>query len=111
MTVHNILGNGLQEVIYLWALEIEMRIAGITFNREFEMPIYYRNEQIGTRGLDFLMEDTVYVELKAISKMEDVHFAQSNKYLEAYKPEIGLLINFGETNLQFKSLTNKKYIS
>ena len=111
MTVHKTLGNGFQEVIYQRALEIEMRLAGIAFIREFEMPIFYREEQIGTRRVDFLVEGVVSVELKAITKLEDVHFAQAINYLEAYNLEIGLLINFGETSLNFKRLTNKKFKS
>lgn len=111
MTVHKALGNGFQEVIYQRALEIEMRLAGIEFNREFEMPIFYRGEQIGTRRVDFLVEGVISVELKAITKLEDVHFAQAINYLEAYNLEIGLLINFGETSLNFKRLTNKKFKS
>ena len=111
MTVHNTLGNGFQEVIYQRALEIEMRLADIGFSREFEMPIFYRDEQIGTRRVDFLVEGMISVELKAIIKLEDVHFAQAINYLEAYNLEIGLLINFGEASLNFKRLTNKKYKS
>lgn len=109
ITVHKALGNGFQEVIYQRALEIEMRFAGISFSREYDMPIYYRQEQIGTRRVDFLVEGVISVELKAITKLEDVHFAQAINYLEAYNLEIGLLINFGETSLNFKRLTNKKY--
>ncbi len=111
MTVHKALGNGFQEVIYQRALEIEMRLAGIAFSREHDMPIYYRDELIGTRHVDFLVEDIISVELKAITKPEDVHLAQAINYLEAYNLEIGFLINFGETSLNFKRLTNKKYKS
>jgi GxxExxY protein len=109
MTVHKTLGNGFQEVIYQRALEIEMRLAGISFAREFEMPIYYREQQIGTRRVDFFVEGVVSVELKAVIQLEKVHFAQAINYLEAYNIEIGLLINFGETSLNFKRLTNKKF--
>jgi len=109
MEVHKVLGNGFQEVIYQRALEIEMSVAGLNFSREFEMPIYYRDKHIGTRRVDFLVENVLSVELKAITKLEDVHFAQAINYLEAYNLEIGLLINFGETSLVFKRLTNKKY--
>jgi GxxExxY protein len=111
MNVHKVLGNGFQEVIYQRALAIEMNLAGISFSREFEMPIFFRNEQIGTRRVDFLVEGIISVELKATIKLEDVHFAQAINYLEAYNLEIGLLINFGETSLNFKRLTNKKYKS
>ena len=109
MSVHKVLGNGFQEVIYQRALGIEFGIAGINFQREFEMPIYYREQKIGTRRVDFLVEEVVSVELKAITKLEDVHYAQAINYLEAYNLEIGLLINFGETSLNFKRLTNKKF--
>ncbi|MDX9881214.1 MAG: GxxExxY protein [Prolixibacteraceae bacterium] len=109
MTVHRTLGNGFQEVIYQRALAIEMRLEGIDFKREFEMPIFYRDNHIGTRRVDFLAEEAVSVELKAITKLEEVHFAQAINYLEAYNLEIGLLINFGERSLNFKRLTNKKY--
>jgi GxxExxY protein len=111
ITVHKILGSGFQEVIYQRALEIEMRLAGIRFHREFEMPIYYREDKIGTRRVDFLVEEVISVELKATTKLEDVYFAQAINYLEVYNLEIGLLINFGETTLNFKRLTNKKYKS
>ena len=111
MEVHKRLGNGFQEVIYQRALEIEMYLQGLHFNREFEMPIFYRNTQIGTRRVDFLVEKVISVEIKAITKLEDVHFAQAINYLEAYNLEIGLLVNFGECSLYFKRLTNKKYKS
>ncbi len=111
MTVHSTLGNGFQEVIYQRALEIEMRIGGMAFSREHEMPIHYRNYKIGSRRVDFLIEDTISVELKAVIKLEDVHFAQAINYLEAYNLEVGLLINFGARSLEFKRLMNKKYKS
>lgn len=109
MTVHSTLGNGFQEVIYQRALAIELSLAGIEFSREFEMPIFYRDHHIGTRRVDFLVDGLISVEIKAIIKLEDVHFAQAINYLEAYNLEIGLLINFGERSLNFKRLTNKKY--
>ncbi len=111
MTVHKTLGNGFQEVIYQRALEIELRLANISFTREHEMPIFYKEVQIGTRRVDFLVEGIISVELKAITVLQDVHLAQAINYLEAYNLEIGLLINFGETSLNFKRLTNKKYHS
>lgn len=109
MKVHAALGNGFQEVIYQRAMEIEMRLAGISFSREFEMPIFYRQEQIGTRRVDFLVEGVISVELKAIIVLEDVHLAQAINYLEAYDLEIGLLINFGSKSLQQKRIINSKF--
>jgi GxxExxY protein len=109
MTVHKALGNGFQEVIYQRALVIEMRREGISFDREFEMFIHYRDIKIGTRRVDFLVQDVISVEIKAVTKLEDVHFAQAINYLEAYNLEVGLLINFGQTSLTFKRFTNKKF--
>jgi len=102
MEVHRILGNGFQEVIYQRALAIEMAQQGLHFSREFEMPIFYKGEQIGTRRVDFYVEEIIMVELKAVIQLEDVHLAQAINYLEAYKMEVGLLINFGSRSLQFK---------
>jgi GxxExxY protein len=109
MRVHSALGNGFQEVIYQRALEIEMTDEGLSFSREHEMPVYYKDQQIGTRRVDFLVEGIVSVELKAIIKLEDVHLAQAINYLEAYDLEIGLLINFGSKSLEFKRVQNKKF--
>lgn len=109
MEVHKTLGNGFQEVIYQRALEIEMKFTGLNFNREFEMPIYYRNQQIGTRRVDFFVENEIMVELKALIELEDVHLAQAMNYLEAYNMEIGLLINFGAKSLQFKRVHNNNF--
>lgn len=107
--VHKILGNGFQEVIYQRALEIEFSRNNLLFKRELEMPISYKNEFIGTRRVDFLVEDKISVELKAIIKLENVHYAQAINYLEAYNLEIGLLINFGSESLEMKRLMNSKY--
>ena len=100
--VHKFLGNGFQELIYQRALAIEMAKQGLSFTREQEMSIFYKGEDIGTRGVDFFVEDKIMVELKAIVQLEDVHLAQAVNYLEVYKMEIGLLINFGNTSLQVK---------
>ena len=109
MTVHRALGNGFQEVIYQRALKIEMADNGINFSREHEMPIYYKQLQIGTRRVDFLVDGLISVELKASTKLEDAHFAQAINYLEAYDLEVGLLINFGAKSLEFKRLLNGKF--
>ncbi len=111
MKVHSTLGNGFQEVIYQRALAIEMAKTGLDFQREQEMPIYYDQQQIGTRRVDFLVEDKVMVELKAITALEDVHLAQAINYLEAYGLEVGLLINFGSKSLQFRRLINSKHVN
>ncbi|MBN3911280.1 MAG: GxxExxY protein [Nostoc sp. NMS1] len=104
--VHKFLGNGFQEVIYQRALAHEMRQARLEFAREIEQQIYYKNlpEPIGTRRADFVVENKILVELKAVIQLEDVHLAQALNYLKAYKLEVGLLINFGSKSLTFKRL-------
>ncbi|MEP7234790.1 MAG: GxxExxY protein [Ignavibacteriota bacterium] len=108
MQVHSTLGNGFQELIYQRALEVEFRVADIGYSREHKMPIFYRNEEIGLRRVDFLVEGKISVELKALIALERVHLAQAMSYLEAYNIETGLLINFGAISLEFKRLTNRK---
>jgi GxxExxY protein len=108
MQVHTRLGCGFQEFIYQRALEIEMRNTQIVFKREYEMPIYYGDELIGARRVDFLVEDRIPIELKAIASLEDVHLAQAKNYLEAYNLRVGLLLNFGARSLEVKRLLNTK---
>jgi GxxExxY protein len=102
--VHATLGRGFQEVIYQRALAIEMSKQGLSFQRELEMQIYYDGIEIGTRRVDFLVEDKVMVEIKALTQLENVHMAQAINYLEAYQLEIALLINFGAKSLEFRRL-------
>lgn len=104
--VHKFLGNGFQEVIYQRALAYEMTKAGLGFAREIEQGIFYKDlsEPIGTRRADFVVENRVLVELKAIVQLEDVHWAQVLNYLKAYRLEVGLLINFGSKSMTFKRL-------
>ena len=106
MKVHSVLGNGFQEVIYQRALAIEMEKHGLGFKREMEMPIFYDGIDIGTRRVDFFVEDQIMVELKALIKLEDVHLAQAMNYCQAYNLPIGLLINFGAKSLEFKRVYN-----
>jgi GxxExxY protein len=107
--VHGSLGNGFQEVIYQRAMALEFNSISISYAREFEMPIYYMDQHIGTRRVDFLVENKISVELKAVIRLEDVHIAQAMNYLEAYNLEIGLLLNFGSKRLEFHRFTNKKF--
>ena len=107
MEAHKQLGSGFQEVIYERALKIEMEAQGLTFDRECEMPIYYKGQKVGERRVDFFVENTVMIEIKAVARLEDVHLAQAINYLEAYNLEIGLLINFGERSLGFKRVMHR----
>jgi GxxExxY protein len=108
MKVHTTLGNGFQEVIYQRALAIEMKKASLNFIREFEMKIFYDGEEIGGRRVDFLVENSILIELKALKYIEDAHLAQGLNYLVAYKLDKGLLINFGAKSIEVKRLRHPK---
>jgi len=105
--VHKVLGSGFQELIYQRALAIELENQKLAFTREQEMQIEYKGKEIGTRRVDFFIDNKVMVEIKALTKLEDVHLAQAINYLEAYNLEIGLLINFGSKSLEFKRVMRK----
>src|SRR5690554_3892266 len=109
MKVHNTLGNGFQEVIYQRCLAIELERAGLEFEREKEHDIFYDGIRVGRRRADFVVEDKVIVELKALVNLEDVHLAQAKNYVVAYDKPIGLLINFGARSLQFKKVFNPNH--
>lgn len=102
MRIHSAMGNGFQEIIYQKCMAIEMRDAGLIFECELMMPVHYKQEKVGERRVDFLIEGKVLVELKAVSKLENVHLAQALNYLEAFNLETGLLMNFGNKSLEFK---------
>jgi GxxExxY protein len=108
MKVHSFLGNGFQEVIYQRALAIEMEKESLLFSRELEVPIFYHQQEIGTRRVDFLIANEIMLEIKAVTAMEDVHLAQGLNYLVAYKLDKGLLINFGAKSLEVKRLRHPK---
>lgn len=104
--VHNYLGCGFQEVVYQRALAYELSLENLKYQREIEKDIYYKDLQkpVGNRRIDFIVDEKVLVEIKAIILLENVHLAQAINYLEAFKFEVGLLINFGAMKLQFRRL-------
>jgi len=107
MEVHRVLGPGFQEYIYQRALAIELSSAGIKFLEEFELPVFYKGNKIGLRRVDFWVENTISVEIKARSEIDNAHLAQAINYIEASNTPAGLIINFGAPSLQFKRLHNK----
>jgi GxxExxY protein len=111
MKVHNKIGNGFQEVIYQRCLAIEFNREFLKFEREKEQKIFYDEIEVGTRRADFIVENLITVEIKAIIELEDVHLAQAKNYVTAYNFDKGLLINFGGRSLQYKLVfnSNKKY--
>ena len=108
MKVHSTLGNGFQEVIYQRCLAIELENSGLGFEREEEQTNYYNNIEVGSRRADFIVENKIVVELKALINLEDIHLAQAKNYVVAYNLPVGLLINFGALSLQYKKVFNCK---
>lgn len=102
MRVHQALGAGFPEVVYQRSLAIELRHAGLQFEQEISLPLYYRGESVGSRRADFLVEQVILIELKATTEITALHHAQIINYLNAYQLEVGLLLNFGEASLRFK---------
>ncbi len=111
MQIHTELGNGFQEVIYQRCLAIEYQDNKIDYAREVNMPLYYKKQKVGFRRVDFLVEEKVLVELKAVSEVTNTHYNQILNYLTAYQLEVGLLINFGEPSLKVKRFINSRIIS
>lgn len=109
MKVHAILGSGYQEIIYQRALAIELAKQGIRFVREYKMQVFYKGIKIGERRVDFLIEDWLVLEIKAVSNLEDSFLAQTMNYLEMFKFSYGLLINFGSSRLVCKRIYNLKH--
>jgi GxxExxY protein len=106
--VHNELGPGFPEYIYQRALEIEFRNTLLQNVREKEHPVYYLNELVGKRRVDFVVEEKIMVELKAVDKLDELSLSRSLNYMKAFNLEVGLLINFGGAKLEFKRLINNK---
>jgi GxxExxY protein len=107
MSVHSILGNGFPEIVYQRALAIEFGLINIEYHKEFSMPVYYKEIHIAERRVDFLVENKISVEIKAVIKLDNACLAQGINYLEAYNLEVGILINFGAASLEWKRLFNK----
>ncbi|WP_310396644.1 GxxExxY protein [Hymenobacter sp.] len=106
MEVHSAVGLGFPEVVYQRCLAIELQHRGLPFEREADLPLYYRGEKVGSRRADFLVAGAVLIELKAKSEIIPLHHAQVLNYLNAYQLEVALLLNFGEARLQYKRFVN-----
>lgn len=108
MKVHQRMRNGYQEIIYQRCLCIEFDKEGIKYHKEKELPIFYDDIEVGKRRVDFLIEEKVVLEIKAVTEYADTHLAQTLNYLEAMGLETGLLLNFGAKSLEIKRIVNNK---
>ena len=106
--VHRALGPGFLESIYEEALAVEFALSGIQFVRQYPVPLFYRDHQIGEHRLDFLVEGKIVVELKAVSRLEDIHFAIGRSYLKATSLQDGRFLNFATTPLTIKRFCRER---
>jgi GxxExxY protein len=101
IAVHRELGPGLLESIYQAGMAIELRLRRLDFIAEARIPIHYRGIPIeGFHRIDFLVEDTIVVELKAVERLDPVHTAQLLTYLRLSGKSLGLLLNFNSATLK-----------
>jgi len=108
MKVHRTIGPGFPEIIYMRCLVIELKKSGLQCEIEVEQDIYYEGIKVGSRRLDLIVEHKVIVELKAVTEVEPLFYNQIINYLKVFKIEVGLLINFGNTSLQYKRFANSR---
>ena len=100
--VYNELGPGLLESVYEEAMVFELKKRGLSIQRQLEVPILYKGEKLSTDlRLDLLVEDSVIVELKSVSELQDVHYKQLLTYLKLTKKKLGILVNFNTDDIQY----------
>ncbi|MEW5957628.1 MAG: GxxExxY protein [Chloroflexota bacterium] len=106
--VHNVLGPGLEERFYRDALTHELELRGLRARREQEFVVEYKGKQLGSHRVDLIVEDTVLVELKAVTgKLLDIHVAQTISERQVSRLPVALLVNFGDTSVQIRRLENR----
>ena len=100
--VYNELGPGLLESVYEEAMVFELNKRGLSIQRQLEVPILYKGEELSTNlRLDLLVENAVIVELKSVSELQDVHYKQLLTYLKLTKKKLGILVNFNTDDIQY----------
>ena len=100
--VHRALGPGFLESVYEEALAVEFALCGIQFVRQKPVALFYKDHQVGEHRLDFVVDEKIVLELKAVSALEDIHFAIGRSYLKATNLDDGLLLNFATPVLTIK---------
>ncbi|UCH88259.1 MAG: GxxExxY protein [Thermoplasmata archaeon] len=106
--VHKILGPGFIESVYHNALKKELTLRGILYETEKNVEIFYKEDEVGEHRLDMLIENTIVVELKAVSEISDVHISQVVSYLKATELNVGLILNFSRSKLDIKRVISNR---
>jgi GxxExxY protein len=105
MEVHRVLGKGHDEVLYKDALVLELTQQGIPFAREMKFAVTYKGVVLPHHYFaDFVLEEKILFEAKAVEKLADAHVKQVLNYLAASKLRLGLLVNFGADSLEWKRI-------
>jgi len=99
MEVHRKLGPGFLESVYEEALCYEFTLREIPFERQVELPVYYKGIELGKYYADVLVAHSIVLEIKAVSAFSDRHSAQALHYLTATRRRLAILINFGTQSL------------
>ena len=108
MEVHSKLGHGFLESVYDEALAVEFDLQKISFEKQKEIPVFYKDRQVKQFYCDYLVEGKVVVEVKAIKEITEIEKIQVINYLKAGGFEVALLLNFGQKSLDYKRLVNSK---
>ncbi len=106
--VHKELGPGFIESVYHRAMEVELAHQGIPFETQQKIELHYRGRRVGRHRLDLVIADRLVVELKAVEDLAKKHYAQVRSYLKAAEKEVGLLVNFGEYQLDPRRVELKR---
>ncbi len=104
MEVHRILGPGFLEAVYQAALEHELTLRGIPFERQKRLAVIYKDQIIGEYIADLVIDGKIILELKAVSKLTPAHEAQAHHYLAATGLHLAMLLNFGAPSLERKRI-------
>lgn len=104
MEVHRVLGPGFLEAVYQAALAHELTARGIRFEQLKRIPVTYKGQPVGNYEADFVVDDTVILEIKAVSRLHPAHEAQAINYLTSTGLRLVMLLNFGTRSLEHKRL-------
>lgn len=104
MEVHRILGPGFLEAVYQGALERELTLRGILFERKVKLPVLYKDILLGEYEADLVIDQRLVVEIKAVSRFNVSHQAQAMHYLAATGLRLALLLNFGTGSLEHRRI-------
>ncbi len=103
MEIHNTLGKGFSEAVYAEALEIELKSNGVPYKKEVKFDIHYKGKLLSKKyRADFVIDNKIILELKAVEAIHSNHIKQTMNYLAVSKLKLGLIVNFGEDSLSYK---------